>query len=214
VKRPSKDNPDTLAERLIKACGSKRAAYKAIEAAKTKGEPTGRPPGSPYLVADAHVLFVADVLQTEYRAAKRPVPTRRKLIAEAYDASKHRDSPFAARAHLGASKRAVVERLANRPNLAAFMLEHMRRRRPDLMRYLPDDAEARIRSMADDPSNVNFGTMMFGLGALAGFLRRYPGAVDALATEDARAGRFAQELLKLRLGGAEEKNPSGKAGGN
>src|SRR5271166_2604762 len=64
---------------------------------------------------------------------------------------------------LGPSKRAVVERMASRPNLAGVLFEAIRQHRPDLLRYLPDDPAVRIRSTRDEPTKPNLAAILTSL---------------------------------------------------
>lgn len=158
---PISDRLKALADCFIKEAGSKRAAHRAIDAAETKGE-AGRPDGTQkYLKADLALLFQADLLQTEYRLDQkrsRPLatdePKRRSLLAQVAPENTKESG-------LGKSKDAVVARVAKRGSLAKLLLETIRQNRPDLMRLLPDDADARLRSIESDPYKMNLGTILW-----------------------------------------------------
>jgi hypothetical protein len=188
VTRSSSDDLKAAADRFIKLAGSKRAAHRAIEAAEMTGK-AGRPKGSPYLRADSELLFLAESLQNEYRIAHRTEPKGRTLIGEAFDLH----GVIGSAERLGPNKRAVVERVASRPNLATIIFEAIRQHRPDLLQSLPDDAGARLSSTKDDPSKANFAMILFALVSLWGFVRRDPERFAALAANDPRAA----ELVRL-----------------
>jgi hypothetical protein len=176
--RPTPDQISAAAEGLIKLAGSKRAAYRAIKIAKTKSK-GGRPKGSPYFAADARMLFEVESLQNEYRHLRRPEPKKRTLIAEIVPED-------AARRGLGQSKDAVVARLASRPGLAGLIFEAIRQHRPDLLKQLPEDAEARIQSLEDDPSKANFAAVLTPLLILWAFQQRHPQRFARIAARAAK----------------------------
>jgi hypothetical protein len=209
MKRRPSVNEIEAAERFIEKCGgSKRAAIRAIDAATTRSE-GGRPKGSPYLEADARVLFVTESLQTEYRARHETEPARRKLIGEAVDCT---DTFFGSSVRLGANRRAVIERVASRPNLAAVLFEMIQQHRPDLLQHLPHDAEDKLRAMKDDPTKVNFAAMLTGLLFLWGMVRRHPKRMArvARASKDPGVIEMVRFLSQLRLDSTEAPNPSEK----
>ena len=177
-RRPTSDQISDAAEGLIKLAGSKRAAYRAIETAKTKSK-GGRPKGSPYFAADAQMLFEVESLQNEYRHLRRAELKRRKLIADVVPEE-------AAQRGLGQSKDAVVARLASRPSLAGLIFEAIRQHRPELLKQLPEDAEARIQSIKDDPSKANFAAILTPLLILWAFQQRYPRRFARLAARAAK----------------------------
>lgn len=208
TRRTSTDNPNALAERLIKLASSKRAAHCMIDAAQTKGK-MGRPKGSPYLERDAQLLFLVESMQNEYRLAHRTEPKRRTLIIEVMPDE-------TARRGFGQSKDAAVARVAGRPNLAAIVFELIRLHRPDLVQHLPDDAEARLGLQRDDPSKANFAAILTILLSLWGLVRRHPKRIAraARSTKDPNAVELVRFLSRLRLDDTVTANPSEKLQGN
>ena len=68
--RPDAAELELATEQFIELHGSKRAAMRAIERAKTKGKP-GRPDGPPYLQADAQNFWLVTYLRRVAPARER-----------------------------------------------------------------------------------------------------------------------------------------------
>jgi len=187
TKRFLSDEIRTAAERLIELTGGKGAAKRAIDAAEKKGR-AGRPKGSsPYAQADAELLFLVESFQNEFRFGalrEQNEPKPRTLIAEAFDTHNWFFEP----SPLGNSKRAVVERVASQSSLASIILQGIRQNRSDLMQLLPEDAEARLRSIEDDPTKPNFAMVLTVLALAWGFARRDPKRFAELIANDPAAG--------------------------
>jgi len=172
------NNDDKIAiECLIKRYG-KRALRRAMDKSETRGK-AGRPRGTPkYMEADLEMLNRAELSRAAHREEKlrerqagevtaakvrgdqtplsRKEPKWRSLLAKVAEK--------ADKAGLGMSEDAVVARLAKRGSVARVILDAIRESRPDLMQYLPEDADARFEALENDPDNiVHFGTFFHAL---------------------------------------------------
>lgn len=175
--QPVPDHVKPVIVWLIDELGGKRAAKRAIDAAEAKGQGGRRKGTQQYLEADLKLLFESELLQTEYvldgkERVRKGLPPRRPkgrrpLIAEIVPENT---------AGLGRSKDAVVARLAKRGSVARLFLDAIRPNRPDLMKLLPEDADARLRSAENDPDKVNFSTIFMLLAVAAAFQQRHAAA--------------------------------------
>jgi len=128
--RPDAAELELATEQFIELHGSKRAAMRAIERAKTKGKP-GRPDGPPYLQADAQILWLVTYLRREWRRHESAVPSHHALISKLVDLCWPLPPPdvLSLAKHLmgcsylggAADKRAVVSRLLGRDSVWAAL---------------------------------------------------------------------------------------------
>jgi hypothetical protein len=194
---PIPDDLKAEVDRLIKKFGSKRAAHEAIEAAEVKGKAGRRKGTQQYLIKDLELLLWSELLQTEHRLIDRkrvgrglpPIkPKRRDLIAQVIP---EETKP----AGLGKNKKAAVARLAKRGSLARVLIEAIREHRPDLARRLPDNADARLHLVENDPNKANFATVLLPLLMFYGLLQRHP----RLRSKLAASLKYSQTLAAHKL---------------
>jgi hypothetical protein len=158
-KTPKPDDPADLADRLIKAVGSKEKAKQQIDASKVQGS-GGRP--AEYLVRDAQVLFEVETLENEYRFRNQKSPKRWPLIKEAV-------SQHFTQFDMGKTEDAAAHRIYARGSLAAILFDWMSKHRPELLQHLPPDAKERALSM----DSHDLTAILLGLGIVfAGFGER------------------------------------------
>ena len=170
------DHHMELAERLIQQLGGKRAAHRAIDKAGSKGKAARQKGTQQYLETDLKLLFESELLQTEYRLEDRkrdargssPIePKGRKLIAQVVRQKTNQGA-------LGKNEKAVVARLAKRGSLATVLIELIREHRPDLAKLLPEDADARRRSIENDPGKANLAAVLSLLMMAQALQKRHP----------------------------------------
>jgi hypothetical protein len=75
---------------------------------------------------------------------------------------------------LGKNEKAVVARLAKRGSLATVLIELIREHRPDLAKLLPEDADARRRSIENDPGKANLAAVLSLLMMAQALQKRHP----------------------------------------
>jgi hypothetical protein len=191
---PNRDDQATLAERLVKAAGSKAEAHRLIDAANIGGV-SGR--SAEYLEADAQVLFEVEMRENWYRHASdeakkfyrvTKTPKRRALIKEIVSREFANGNP------LGPNENAAIQRIIFNSSLIEKLSKENRRSGngrdqhggfwTELAKHLPPDALEQVRKM--DPSRPG----KFGMGlelivlSLA-VARQYPGLIKRAMKEAA-----------------------------